>query len=195
MHQEVEGVLSPIIRDIRLKNVAREIGAGKVVLDLACGNLFLERHLPANTRYFGVDRIEANRGGDIRAGSGFLNADLLASETPDAIESWMGRKADIITSIAFLEHIKRPEIFVTKYKSLLVPGGKFLGTTPHPRGRHLHDRLARMYLCSRSGADEHEDFLSRHDLEACASAAGGKLTVYRQFLMGLNQLFVFSFPG
>ena len=106
----------------------------------------------------------------------------------------MGQKADIITSIAFLEHIKNPETFVSKYKELLVPGGKFIGTTPHPRGRHLHDRLVRLYLCNRSGAEEHENFLSRDDLEACVRAAGGALFKYRQFLGGLNQMFAFSFP-
>jgi 2-polyprenyl-3-methyl-5-hydroxy-6-metoxy-1,4-benzoquinol methylase len=192
MHQEVEGVLSPLIRDIRLKKVAREIEPGKVVLDLACGNLSLARHLPSGSRYFGVDRLQARQA---HSQQNFLNADLLDLDTPNQIERWMGQKADVITSIAFLEHIKNPEIFVSTYKSLLVPGGKFIGTTPHPRGRHLHDQLARIYLCSRSGAEEHEDFLTRRDLEECAKAVGGTLSVYRQFLAGLNQLFVFSLPG
>jgi hypothetical protein len=107
----------------------------------------------------------------------------------------MGQKAGVITSIAFLEYIKNPENFVSTYKCPRVPGGQFIGTTRHPRGRHLHDQLARIYLSSRSGAKEHEDFLTRRGLEECAKAVGGTLSVHRQFLVGLNQLFVFSLPG
>jgi 2-polyprenyl-3-methyl-5-hydroxy-6-metoxy-1,4-benzoquinol methylase len=191
VHQETEGLLSPIIRDIRLKQVAQRIRRNETVLDLACGNLYLARHLAREHRYLGVDRTPA---GPENSGYDFLLADLADADTPARLESLIQGKVDVITCAAFLEHITNPTEFLNRYRSLLRPGGRLIGTTPHPRGKTLHNSLAQLYLCSRSGAAEHEDFLSKDDLERIAVASGGKLTEYQQFLFGLNQIFVFEYP-
>ena len=183
-------MLSPLVRDIRLKRVARNVRAGSRVLDLACGNGYLSRFLPPSCKYYGVDRIRAADEGRFH---GFLAADLLDPSTPKRLLDLLGEPADYVTCAAFLEHIDDPASLVQAYRGVLRPGGQLIGTTPHPRGRHLHDALARIYLCSRSGAEEHEDFLSKADLERVANRAGGTLVSYETFLMGLNQLFVFSF--
>lgn len=189
-HQETEGVLSPFIRDIRLRQVSRRIRAGETVLDLACGNLYLGKHLRERTKYFGVDRTPTTSD---RTGYNFLLADLLSSDAPDQIERWACTKFDVISCAAFLEHISNPTDFLARYTKLLKPGGRVVGTTPHPKGRDLHDNLARIYLCSRSGAAEHENFLSKDDLEHAAKASGGRMIEYKQFLFGLNQVFVLEY--
>lgn len=188
-HQETEGLLSPFVRDLRLRRVAAQIEPQSIVLDLACGNGFLGRFLPAGCRYFGVDRIPAAGGSFER----FVLADLLSPETPQTLRETVGEDVDYITCAAFLEHIDDPAAFLRAYRPLLRESGQVVGTTPHPRGRRLHDTLASVYLCSRSGAAEHERFLSRSDLREIAGSAGGSLERFNTFLFGLNQLFVFSF--
>ena len=197
MNQEVQGLLSPWIRNLRLRCVGSKIEPGTVVLDLACGAGSLSKHIPSSCRYFGVDRIPFKEVGlaDMPANCQLLNAELGDPNTPARILDWIGTRPQVITMLAFLEHLKDPAAVIQTYSSLLAPGGRLLGTTPHPIGRRLHDSLARIYLCSRDGADEHESFLGRGDLERVARSAGGSLTGYSRFLFGLNQFFEFRFPG
>ncbi|MBZ0110961.1 MAG: class I SAM-dependent methyltransferase [Thermoanaerobaculia bacterium] len=185
-HQETEGVLSPWVRDLRLKRVAALIPPGSTVLDFACGDGFLRQHLPPGCTYLGIDRVAPTT---VTPFHRFLSLDLQSEGATEQIAEWLDEPPGIITSIAFLEHISDPGAFLTDFRSLLDRQGRWLGTTPHPRGRRLHDSLSRLYLCSRSGAQEHEDFLDRSDLERIAIASGGTLSRHETFLFGLNQLF------
>ena len=161
------------------------------MLDLACGDGFLSRFLPEGCEYYGVDVLTPT---DPSVFTQFMSIDLIGEDVPDRILSWLGGKpVDVITCAAFLEHIPDQAEFLRSCRPLLRPGGQLVGTTPHPRGRRVHDNLARIYLCSRAGADDHEDFLSREDLERAAEGAGGRIVAFRTFLFGLNQLFVMRF--
>lgn len=198
-NQETQGLLSPWIRDRRLREVARRIEPDSVVLDLACGAGALSYLLPKGCSYFGVDRIP--RAGTCwqNPGTGgrmqFMQVDLSDDGSPQAIAAWMGARADVITMAAFLEHIKDPASFVSRYMPLLKRGGRIVGTTPHPRGRWVHDALASIGVCSKDGAEEHELFLGRPELVAVADACGAQLSHYQVFLLGLNQAFEFAFPA
>lgn len=198
--QETEGLLSPWIRNIRLKKVASQIKPGSSLLDLGCGLGFLADFLPATCDYYGVDRLPFERKwepGDLESVKGsrqrnFFNEDLLSESAVERIQAWLPGKVDYIAVIAFLEHLKKPARLLKGYMPLLNSGGCIVGTTPHPRGRKVHDTLARMYLCSRAGAEEHEDFLGRAELKEVGKEVGAELIACPQFLWGLNQLFVFQ---
>jgi 2-polyprenyl-3-methyl-5-hydroxy-6-metoxy-1,4-benzoquinol methylase len=196
-NQEVQGLLSPFIRNQRLLQVAKLIGENDVVLDLACGGGYLANLLPPGTEYYGVDRIPFGSAGFAKATSGsatrdFLTVDLLDDDGPRQISEWLPKPPTVVTMLAFLEHIKRPGAFVETYSQLLSNGGRVVGTTPHPVGRKLHDFLSAIRICSPDGADEHERFLGKSDLSHITTASHVKLTKYRRFLCGLNQLFVYS---
>lgn len=189
-HQEHEGLLSPLIRDIRLGHVAREIRSGTTVLDLACGNGHLMNFLPNDCKYYGVDRLQPNDPGSF---SDFLQVDLIHPRSASKILEWMPEPPDYITSVAFLEHISSPETFLKDYSILFGEIGILVGTTPHPRGRLLHDTLSKIGVCSRSGAEEHETFLDQKALQRVSEISGGNLKLHRPFLFGLNQLFAIEY--
>jgi 2-polyprenyl-3-methyl-5-hydroxy-6-metoxy-1,4-benzoquinol methylase len=117
---------------------------------------------------------------------------LLDDDAPRQISEWLPKPPTVITMLAFLEHIKEPGAFVERFSKLLCNGGSVIGTTPHPVGRKLHDFLSSIRICSPDGADEHERFLGKSDLSQITMAGHMKLTQYRRFLCGLNQLFVYS---
>jgi 2-polyprenyl-3-methyl-5-hydroxy-6-metoxy-1,4-benzoquinol methylase len=190
-HQETEGLLSPLIRDIRLRKAASHVGSKATVLDLACGEGYLRRFLPSGCRYYGADRVRPSSTAHF---SDFTELDLREEASLDHLRAWLPERPDCLTCIAFLEHLSDPGGFVAAYRSLLAKPGKLIGTTPHPRGRSIHESLASIHLCSRHGAEEHEQFLGRTEIESLAAASGGTLSVYRQFLAGLNQLFVIEYP-
>ena len=189
-HQETEGLLSPLIRNIRLRQVAAQIRGGTAVLDLGCGEGYLRQFLPADCRYYGVDRVAPS---SCERFSDFLVLDLAAEGSWERVRGWLPARPDYITCVAFLEHLARPGDFVSGCSRLLSRNGRFIGTTPHPRGRSVHEFLARAGICSRQGAEEHEKFLGRGDMERIAVDSGGVMSCYHQFLLGMNQIFVIEY--
>ena len=190
VHQETEGFLSPFIRDIRLKKVASQIEKNSTILDIACGNGYLSKFLPSGCKYYGVDIVPSSSNSNF---TGFLSLNLTDEQSYNLIAEWIPEKIDYITCNAFLEHIENPGDFVMRYQSLLEKKGKFIGTTPHPSGKTLHKRLSQIYICSRHGAEEHKDYLERNDIAKIASETNGNLTFFKNFLFGLNQLFVIDY--
>lgn len=188
-HQEIEGLLSSSIRNIRLKQVASHVRENSVILDLACGEGYLSKFLPKNCQYYGIDILPASNDNF----SDFLQLDLLSDDSPARTRKWLPVTPDYIINIAFIEHISNPTKFLANYCPLLGKGGRFIGTTPHPRGRFIHDSLSRAYLCSRHAAEEHEKFIGEQEIKQIALASGGNLTTYEQFLFGLNQIFVIEY--
>ncbi|MCA9212929.1 MAG: methyltransferase domain-containing protein [Planctomycetales bacterium] len=193
-NQEVQGLLSPYIRNQRLRQVASLIGENDVVLDLACGGGYLGKFLPEQTEYFGVDRIPFGSRGcaETKDAAHFLTVDLLDDDAPRQISEWLPKPPTCITMIAFLEHITEPAAFVETFSKLLASGGRIIGTTPHPVGRKLHDFLSKIRICSPDGADEHEEFLGKSALNQISASSELKMSDYKRFLFGLNQLFVYT---
>lgn len=190
------GLLSPWLRDVRLRVVAGSIEPGSSVLDLACGAASLADHLPGTCHYYGVDCLPfPSQPPSKGAAKTLLSADLASPESPGQIQGWLGQRVDVITMIACVECLKEPARLVHAYSSLLKPGGKILCTTPHPVGRMVHAGLARLHLCTPAETGEHRTSLGYDELRRMAESAGGTLSGYRRFLFGLNQFFVLSFPA
>jgi cyclopropane fatty-acyl-phospholipid synthase-like methyltransferase len=188
--QETEGLFSPLVRAIRMREIAKNIKEDSVILDLACGDGYLGSYLPKNCEYYGVDLVSTSHRDRF---SDFMNLDLLRDDSPAKIHHWLEKKVDYITCVAFLEHILNPAGFLKKYRPLLNKKGRIVGTTPHPRGRSIHDSLSRVRLLSRLAALEHEQFLDRRAINEMAMISGGQLIQYKLFFLGLNQLFVIDF--
>lgn len=183
--QESEGLLSPLARSVRLRKAAALIPRDSLVVDLAAGAGYLRDLLPPGCRYCGVDRLVPPV---VRRFDAFFCEELTDPEVFERLARELPGPADVVTVLAFLEHVKEPARVLAGLKRILKESGRVIATTPHPVSRKLHDSLARLYLCSRSGATEHEEFLGREELGRVATEAGYALVSYRRFLIGLNQL-------
>ena len=188
--QETQGLLSPALRNIRLGKIAAQIEAGAVVLDLGCGAGYLAEFLPSGCCYIGIDRVLPPR---IDRFARFIQLDLNAPGAIHAARSWLRVKPRYLTCAAVVEHLETPLELIQSFVDLIEPGGFLVGTTAHPRGERLHASLARMGLCSSDAANEHHRFLDYDGIRQLAECSGGRLVVYHQFLMRLNQLFVVQY--
>ncbi len=99
---------------------------------------------------------------------------------------------DGILLLAVLEHVSEPSEVLARLAPLLSPSGRLVATTPHPAGRWPLEAGAALGLLSSHAHDEHEALLGREELAAAGRAAGLSLVLYRRFLLGMNQLAVFS---
>jgi SAM-dependent methyltransferase len=188
--QETQGLLSPALRNIRLRRIAGQVEPGTTVLDLGCGAGYLAQFLPSGCTYIGIDRILPPH---IDRFAGFLRLNLNAPGAVDVARGWLRVKPQYLTCAAVVEHLEAPFELIRSFVDLIESGGLLVGTTAHPRGKRLHTSLARIGLCSSDAANEHHSFLDYGRIQQLAEFSGGQLVEYHQFLMRLNQLFVVQY--
>ncbi|HSJ19329.1 MAG TPA: class I SAM-dependent methyltransferase [Nocardioidaceae bacterium] len=174
-----DGLLSPYLRNRRLA-VARPHLRGRV-LDVGCA----EGHLAASVApadYVGVDLDEAIL---VEARAAHPEHVFVGVDELDPAERF-----DSVAALAVIEHVPDPGAWVRRWADHLVAGGRFAVTTPYDRYEPVHGLAARLRLTSDEAHDEHETTFDRESLEAVFEQAGLKLTTYRRFLLGLNQVAV-----
>ena len=183
------GRLTVRVGAARLAAALPHVPPGARVLDLGCGLTDLPSRLPS---YVGCDRspeillVQRAR----FPSAVFFEWDFAESDAPVGLAAQ--GPFDVVLLLAVLEHVAKPHRLVARAVSLLGPGGRLVVTTPHPLGRLPLETGAALGLLSPYARDEHETLLGRAALEEAGRSAGVSLVLYRRFLLGLNQLAVFS---
>ncbi len=184
----MSGLLSGFLERSRLERAASSVQPGMRVLDIACNEGALLEVLPSDVEYVGLDRSEH---AIARARERHPQAQFLVTDLSEALPA-LGEPFDVITVLAFLEHLADPAKLLSDLCPLLKPEGRIVATTPSPHGRRVHDIGAAIGIFSREGADEHETFLGRQQLRQVAAAAGLQMSAYQRFMFTFNQLVVFT---
>ncbi len=183
------GRLTVRVGTARLAAALPHVPPGARVLDLGCGLTDLPSRLPS---YVGCDRspeillVQRAR----FPSAVFFEWDFAESDAPVGLAAQ--GPFDVVLLLAVLEHVAKPRLLVARAASFLEPGGRLVVTTPHPLGRLPLETGAALGLLSPHARDEHETLLGRAALEEAGRSAGVSLILYRRFLLGLNQLAVFS---
>ena len=183
------GRLTERVGAARLAAALPHVPPGARVLDLGCGLTDLPSRLPS---YVGCDQspeillVQRAR----FPSAVFFEWDFAESDAPVGLAAQ--GPFDVVLLLAVLEHVEKPHRLVARAVSLLGPGGRLVVTTPHPLGRLPLETGAALGLLSPHARDEHETLLGRAALEEAGRSAGVSLVLYRRFLLGLNQLAVFS---
>lgn len=183
--QGAEGLLSPFLRSQRLK-VARPYIKGRV-LDVGCGTGALAGIVHPDS-YVGVDIDEQS----LAIARQRYPHHSFQSAMPAAEPVF-----DTVISLAVIEHVPDPGLFLRELAMRLRsgPDNFLVCTTPHPAVDWIHTAGAKVGLFSRHANEEHEELLDRTRIEVLANQCDLKLSVYRRFLFGANQLAVFQKNG
>ena len=180
--QGSEGLLSPFLRYQRCA-AAKPFLSGDV-LDVGCGIGLLAKEIPADS-YLGVDTDTIS----LSIANAQNPAHSFQVNLPND-----DQKFDTIVALAVIEHIKSPtEFLITCAKYLKLDcSSKIIITTPHPSMDKIHYIGSRIGLFSRHANEEHEELLNYERLHSAGKRAGLDLVFYKRFLLGGNQLAVFS---
>lgn len=176
--QSTEGLLSPFLRKRRFAAVRPYLNGR--VLDVGCGSGRLAEYISSD-QYLGIDvdpfSIELARA-------------RFPSHRFEANMSKVDGKFDTIVSLAVIEHVNDPTMFLENLVCHLVDSedAHIVLTTPHPLGDWIHNYGAAVGLFSKHANDEHEELLDRETLKKTGRRAGLELKFYKRFLFGVNQL-------
>lgn len=185
MHRLVEG----LIRYLRLKEVNPHLRPCKSWVDLGCHATYplLRENRGLAERAWGLDLcVKPGKDGNIELLAGDITKPL---PFPDA-------SVELVTSLAVLEHVLTPKEVVAEVRRILVPGGRFVMTTPTHLGIHTHAWLIKTGLVKDVRDDEHQDFdVSPALLASWARDAGLEPEVARSFEFGMNALLVARRPA
>jgi len=180
---KLTGLLSSWLEHLRLRQALKHIPHGCSILEIGCGRAEVLRfRQPA--RYVGLDiipeLIDRNRSRYPRYDFALVNV-----EKQDMV---LLGKFDVVLMLAVIEHFAKPEQVLKKVKGLLAAGGLIIATTPHPSGECVLQVGSRLGLCSSESLKEHHSLLAREELHRLAGRCGFRVSLYRTFLLGLNQL-------
>jgi SAM-dependent methyltransferase len=108
--------------------------------------------------------------------------DLIYGDQFDVTLSFPHDFFDYVTMLAVLEHLERPALVFKEVYRVLMPGGKFIFTTPKARGEWL------MNLYATKKELNHQYY---YNLDSVVKLSSGIFYVeaYQTFLFGLNQVF------
>jgi SAM-dependent methyltransferase len=183
------GLLTRRVGEARLAAALPHLPPAGRVLDVGCGLT----ELPGRFE----DYVGCDRNPDVLAQQrnrfpkrDFHEWDLARGAAPPGLVGEGPFKGILL--LAVLEHVSEPGGVLARLAPLLAPGGRLVATTPHPSGRWPLEAGAALGLLSSHAHEEHERLLGKVELDVAGRGAGLTLIVYRRFLLGLNQLAVFS---
>jgi len=161
------------------------------VLDIGCGKAYLTKFVPVGS-YTGIDANEniVRRLKETKPSYDFHCINIDNQEGVLKLIS-LGSSFDTITLIAVVEHLHHPQTILGACFQLLKDDGELVITTPTPSGNKI-SQLALQIAGKRSSLFPHVRLYALQDLEALLLPLGFKLTHYEKFLLGANQLLVYS---
>lgn len=177
-----------IIWSMRVKKVRRQLGRPvDCIVDLGCGRTapLLQELLRGGlaSRAIGIDLDPST---DVN-GSGLdvVRADLNAVlPLPDS-------SADVVLSLAVIEHLTNPVLHLREALRILKPGGRLLLTTPSPRGKPVLEFLAfRLGVIDRTEIEDHKNYFDGAGLAQMLETAGFSAVGMRigTFQLGMNNV-------
>lgn len=164
----------------RYQKVTPFIPQGCVLVDCGCGNGDFLRYIQKRIwKGYGIDTVT----GDLSPSSNylFLEGDL------DQTIPLEDNAVDIVTALAFLEHLNHPEVFVKEVFRVLKSGGSCILTTPSPTAKPLLEFFAyRIKILSERDIRDHKRYYRKEELKGLFSKFSEVNINY--FLFGLNTL-------
>jgi SAM-dependent methyltransferase len=103
--------------------------------------------------------------------------------------------ADLVVSLAILEHLTDPEHHVREAYRLLGRGRKIVLTTPSPYGKPVLELMAyRLKVIDEAEIRDHKYYYSKREIEELLTRAGFRSVKVRHFLFGLNTIAIGEKP-
>ena len=171
-----------VLAALRRRQVEPHVPADGVVLDLGCGHGgdLLARLAPRIREGIGVDV-------SVREIPPAPNVRLVAAAA-DGVLPLPSGSVDLVTCLAVIEHVERPETLLAEARRVLRDGGRLVLTTPSREAKPVLELVVRLRLIDAAEILDHKRYYAPRELRAALAAAGFAPAGTRvgRFELGLN---------
>lgn len=173
--------IDKLLRQWRCRKVIKHIPKNSVVCDIGCGEkaVFLKTVSNSIKKGIGLDEKAID----------YLDSKLeikkcrFSADIPLKDES-----CDIITMMAVLEHLSKPQEILNECRRILKKGGKLILTVPAPAAKKILEFLAfRLRIIDENEIKDHKNYFKASEIEKMLLIAGFKKENIR------NSFFEFRF--
>lgn len=179
--QSKQGIFSPFLQKRRMLAVLPFIKGN--VLDVGCGDGNILKLKKINN-YYGYDTSEIV----IDYAKNNIKNGIFHNKLPP-----INIKFDTILCLAVIEHVPDPEMFINNLSSYLRNNdSRIIITTPNPKFHNIHHYGAMIGFFSKDADEEHQELIGKIKLKEIASKNKLKLFFFKKFLLGANQLAIFT---
>lgn len=183
LSDNLNGLLSPFLRSKRIKAALPYLKGS--VLDYGCGIGTLCAFVPQRN-FVGVD-IDSNV---LKyAQSNYPQAKFYTVTQFDKLPEL---RFDTVVGLAVIEHVANPMMLLKRFSKRLNPGGQIVLTTPYPTYEWVLHLGATLKLFSKSSHEEHKMLLDYDLVARLGKQANLRISLYRRFLLGANQLIIYQ---
>jgi ubiquinone/menaquinone biosynthesis C-methylase UbiE len=183
-----EPILEPLLRKMRIARVLpllRRIPQCRL-LDIGCGwearfLLDVEHHIACGV------------GIDFKAP--FIQTEKLTTMCARLDETlpFADNSFDVVTMLAVLEHLDRPQNMLREISRVLRPNGFLAGTVPSNVAKPVLEFLSyRLGIVNKDEIRDHKQYYNRNSIVALLSATGFTDIKHQYFQFGLNNYFLAS---
>ena len=182
----MKSFLDKLFRRLRLGKIIRYIPNDSVVCDIGCGReaIFLKSISSFIKQGIGLDGKIENYTDSKFEFRRFKIIDSLPIEK---------EKCDIVTMVAFLEHLDKPQLILGESFRILKKGGKLILTTPTPLAKSILEFLSfKLRLIDENEIRDHKNYFWPKDIQKMLEENGfeGKNIKSNYFEFFLNGLVV-----
>lgn len=181
--QKKESLLDKIAAWWRMQKVKKYIPQNAFLCDLGCGyrGKFVKKMAQRAKKAIGVDLV---------VDSNVKEAILIKADLNHHLPLKTNSQ-NVVTAMAVIEHLSKPDKAITEVYRILQPGGKCILTTPTPKAKKLLEFLAfKLKLISEKEIKEHKKYYNKDEIQRLLKKAGFKRVQYSTFQYGFNSLVI-----
>ena len=165
---------------LRRRKVDRHVQPGAVLVDLGCGHAG-----SLLAAYSGT--IERGIGFDVDVGPPPAENVQLHAQRVDTPLPLPDASADVVTCLAVIEHVDRPDVLAAEARRILRPGGVLVVTTPAAQAKPILELISvRLRLIDPAEILDHKRYYRPSTLRAELERAGFAAVRVSRFELGLN---------
>lgn len=177
-------ILDKFIASLRYGKVKKFIPKNTILMDIGCGQeaQFLKNMQNQQSLCIGIDKyIENYQESNLQ----LKNMDLSKEEFPKE------EKVDVVTMLAVIEHLEKPEELLLNINKVLNKDGLFILTTPAKIAEPILNFMAfKLKIINADEIREHKHYYNKKELDEILAKQGFALVKYSYFMFGVNQLCV-----
>jgi len=172
-----------LFRVIRNKKVMKYVPNGADVLDIGCGDDF---YLLNNLK----SKIKNGTGVDIAVKNMTTGNITIKKIRIDQKLPFKDASFSVVTMIAFIEHLNKPEKVLADCSRVLRKNGTIIITTPMAQAKPFWELLVNFGFTEEKTTEDHKQYFSPTMVESLLRKRGFEVVVSKKFELGMNYIAV-----